>query len=258
MKDLKKLSLKEEIDREVENTKKEIEDRKDIEDLEVSEDFETSLFNKIQEYEFDKKMKKKVHRKKRKRYMIVALAAVLILIFGSVMTGVGSKSYWKVLLERKQDEDKASLINVENMDAQETKELDEVKISKEIWNELGIELVRFGYKPKGMFLDQYEIDASQKRAVLVYKYNEQVIRYTMYMNNNDSSFSQKKVDKLVNEYQIEKDDSSISVKLYEYNVEQNSENRYIAEFEYMDAQYQIIGIIDEENIRKIIENLYFS
>lgn len=257
MKDLKKLSLKEEINREVENTEKEIEDRKDIEDLKVSEDFETSLFNKIQEYEFDKKMKKKVHRKKRKRYMIVALAAVLVLIFGSVMTGVGSKSYWKVLLEKDGGEDKYSIINVENMNSQETEELDEVEISKEIANDLGIEVVRFGYKPEKMYLERYEIDASQKRAVLFYQYNSQIIRYSMYMNNDDSSFSQKKVDKLVDEYQVDKNNFHVVIRLYKYEVNQNEENRYIAEFEYKDAQYQIMGIMDEDEMIKIIENLYF-
>ena len=60
---------------------------------------ETSLFNKIQEYEYDRRLKKVYHRKKR-RYIIVALAAVLVLAFGSVMTGVGSKSYWKVMWDR--------------------------------------------------------------------------------------------------------------------------------------------------------------
>lgn len=66
MKRLKKLSLKHEIDREAENIEKEIKSRTDLEDLKVSEDMETSLFNKIQEYEYDKRYKT-VHRRKKKR-----------------------------------------------------------------------------------------------------------------------------------------------------------------------------------------------
>ena len=67
MKELKKLSLKEEVDKEAQEIEKQVESRKDLDDLKVSEDMETSLFNKIQEYEYDKRIKKVVHRNKKKR-----------------------------------------------------------------------------------------------------------------------------------------------------------------------------------------------
>ena len=66
MKELKKLSLKEEVDREALDIEKEVERRDDLDDIKVSEDMETSLFNKIQEYEYDKRVKKAVHRSKKK------------------------------------------------------------------------------------------------------------------------------------------------------------------------------------------------
>ena len=49
MKELKKLSLKEEVDREAQEIEKEVESREDLDDIKVSDDMETSLFNKIQE-----------------------------------------------------------------------------------------------------------------------------------------------------------------------------------------------------------------
>ena len=55
MKDLKKLSLKEEVYREAERLEKEVKDRRDLDDITVSEKMETSLFNKIQDYEYDKR-----------------------------------------------------------------------------------------------------------------------------------------------------------------------------------------------------------
>ena len=91
MKDLKKLSLKEEVYREAERLEKEVKDRRDLDDITVSEKMETSLFNKIQDYEYDKRSKK-VYRKKKKRYVVMAIAAVFIHVIGSVMTMVGSKS----------------------------------------------------------------------------------------------------------------------------------------------------------------------
>ena len=43
MKELKKLSLKEEVDREAQDIEKEVERRYDLDDIKVSEDMETSF-----------------------------------------------------------------------------------------------------------------------------------------------------------------------------------------------------------------------
>lgn len=257
MKRLKKLSLKHEIDREAENIEKEIKSRTDLEDLKVSEDMETSLFNKIQEYEYDKRYKT-VHRRKKKRYVVLALAAVLVLVFGSVMTGVGSKSYWKILWDRMIGEEaEVSFIEVENMDTHETEDIDELKLFKTIREKLGISSVRFGYVPKGMVLAEYELDYEQNRAVLIYEYNQQTIRYSMYMNDADSSFVQTELDKLTNEYKI-LSDNDVGINVKEYEIEGTDKKRYLATFEYMDAQYEIKGIIKREEIDEILKNLYFS
>ena len=117
MKKLKKLSLKKEIEREAEALEKEVSGRKDLDHITVSEDMEEALFQKIQDYEYEKRAKV-VYRKKKKSYAIIAVAAVFILVFGSVMTGVGSKSYWKVWWDRDESGEKASYIDVENMDLQ--------------------------------------------------------------------------------------------------------------------------------------------
>ena len=59
MKNLKKLSLEDEINREAEEIEKKVKENKEIEGTTVSEDMETALFNKIQEYEYDKRLKKR-------------------------------------------------------------------------------------------------------------------------------------------------------------------------------------------------------
>lgn len=256
MKRLKKLSLKKEIDREAESIEKEVKSRTDLEDLKVSEDMETSLFNKIQEYEYDKRYKT-VHRRKKKRYVVLALAAVLVLVFGSVMTGVGSKSYWKILWDRIAGTEHVSVINVENMETQETEDIDELQLYKTIREELGISTVRFGYIPNDMYLEEYELDYEQNRAVLVYEYEDKTIRYAMYMNDEDSSFVQAELDKLINEYQVICD-NGVEIDVREYEIDGTDKKRYLATFEYMDAQYEIKGIMEKDEIDKILKNLYFS
>lgn len=255
MKELKKISLKEEIDKEAIQIEKEVRDRKDLDDITVSEKMETSLFNKIQDYEYDRRSKT-VHRKKKKRYVVLALAAVLVLVFGSVMTSVGSKSYWKVLWDRIAGEEGLSYIDVEQMVSQDTDDLDEVHIYKEIWRELGITAVGWGYFPPNTFLKTYELDKEQSKAILLYDYNGQVIRYTMYMNDEDSSLGQIKTDKLIDEYVVETvDGRNLCIK--EYEIDKTKTRRYVTNFEYKDAQYQIMGDIKKDEFEKIIKNLIF-
>lgn len=256
MKELKKLSLKEEVDREAQEIEKEIEARDDLDDIKVSEDLETSLFNKIQDYEYDKRIKKTVYRGRKKRRLFLALAAVLILVCGSVITGTGSKSYWKVLWDRAAGDEKANIINVEDMESEETDDWDEVQVFNEIRKEIGISPVRFGYMPEKMLFEEYELDKEQKRAVLFYKYENQIIQYSMYMNNTDSSYGRIETDIQTDEYKIETG-NNIVVNIKEYTIKNYSEKRYVAEFEYMDAQYQIIGSIEKKEFDRIIKNLYF-
>ena len=255
MKELKRLSLKEEVDRDVARIEKEVAARKDLEDIKVSEDMETSLFNKIQEYEYEQKAKK-VYRRKRKRYIVVALAAVLVLIFGSAITSVGSKSYWKVLWDRFAGGERATHIDVEQMESQETEDIDEIQVYKEVGNKLGILTVRLMYVPKGMALKQYELDEEQKKATLLYDYNGQIIKYTMYMNNADSSFGQIEPDTVTDQYEVEAG-QGIIVQVKEYQIEGQEGYRYIAEFEYMDAQYELKGRMEREEFDKILKNLAF-
>ena len=256
MKELKKLSLKEEVDREAQEIEKEIEARDDLDEIKVSEDLETSLFNKIQEYEYDKRIKKTVYRGRKKRRLFLALAAVIILVCGSVITGTGSKSYWKVLWDRVEGDEEMSVINVEEMDSQEAEDLDEVQVFNEIRQEIGISPVRLGYMPKGMVFEGYEIDKEQNRAIIFYKYNDQIIRYSMYMNDADSSHGQTDIDILIDEYKINAM-ANISINIKEYEVINEKIKRYEAEFEYMDAQYKLIGMIEKEEFDKIIKNLFF-
>ena len=255
MKELKKLSLKEEVDKEAKRIEKEVKSRQDLDDITVSEEMETSLFNKIQDYEYDKRSKT-VYRKKKKRYVVLALAAVLVLVFGSAITSVGSKSYWKVLWDRIAGEENLSYIDVEEMESQNTEDIDEVYVYKQIWDKLGISTVRLGYKPSSMYLKRYDLDEELRKATLLYDYNGQVIRYMMYMNDEDSSYGQIETDRLIDEYELETM-GDILVEIKEYEIEDSKLNRYVADFEYADAQYQLMGAMEKDEFEKIIKNLFF-
>lgn len=255
MKKLKKLSLENEMKKEAEQIEKKVREDRSLDDIKVSDEMEKELFNKIQDYEYDKRHKKVVRKKKKSKLVIGALAAVLILVCGSVMTSVGSKSYWKVLWERESGDENYNLINVEDMETKESEDIDEIEIYEEIAKVMGDYLVRMEYKPKDMVLKRYIIDKDQRMTVLFYQYGEEVIKYYMYTNSTDSSFGEKTIDQLLDEYEFQNGKHSILVKQYE--IKNSDEERYIAEFEYKDIHYQIKGSMEKEEFEKILENLFF-
>ena len=255
MKKLKKLSLENEMKKEAEQIEKKVREDRSLDDIKVSDEMEKELFNKIQDYEYDKRHKKVVRKKKKSKLVIGVLAAVLILVCGSVMTSVGSKSYWKVLWERESGDENYNLINVEDMETKESEDIDEIEIYKEIAKVMGDYLVRMEYKPKDMVLKRYIIDKDQRMTVLFYQYGEEVIKYYMYTNSTDSSFGEKTIDQLLDEYEFQNGKHSILVKQYE--IKNSDEERYIAEFEYKDIHYQIKGSMEKEEFEKILENLFF-
>ena len=255
MKKLKKLSLENEMKKEAEQIEKKVREDRSLDDITVSDEMEKELFNKIQDYEYDKRHKKVVRKKKKSKLVIGALAAVLILVCGSVMTSVGSKSYWKTLWNKEAGDETLSYVDVENMESIETEDIDEVGVYKEIAKVMGDYLVRIEYKPEEMALKKYSVDQNQRRANLFYQNGKEILRYSMYMNSKDSSLGQKTVDNLVDEYEVENEGKKIQVE--EYEVKNTKEKRYIAEFEYKGVQYQLKGIMEKEEFDKIIKNLFF-
>ena len=66
MKKLKKLSLENEMKKEAEQIEKKVREDRSLDDITVSDEMEKELFNKIQDYEYDKRHKKSRPQKRRK------------------------------------------------------------------------------------------------------------------------------------------------------------------------------------------------
>ena len=111
------------------------------------------------------------------------------------------------------------------------------------------------YKPEDMYLQRYTLDEVQKRAQLFYEYKGEIVSYSIYVNNEDSSFGQKETDKIVDEFVIENNNRKIQVT--EYNVSGYDTHRLIAEFEDYGMHYQLRAIMEKAEFKKILKNLEF-
>ena len=292
MKETKKLSLQEEIERETREIEKEISNHPELDEIHVTEEMDAALLAKIRAYEEENAEEKSarqelggkknegdvefseelvpdlsvvrnadagtemvVYRKKKKRLLFVSLVAVLVLVLGVGMTSVGSKSYWKVLWEKFAGEEPVNVMNVKDMDSHGTEDGEEITAYKEIDEALGISVVRIIYRPKKMWFDQYVVDAEPEQAKLFYKYDNEIIQYTIYINEQDSSLGRKEEDTKVDEYTVITE--KINIKVEEYQVQDYSTYRQVACFEYQGIQYQLKGIMKREEFEKILKNLYF-
>lgn len=276
MKKSRKLSIKAESEREVQQIEKMLNEQPESDKIQVTKEMDDALFAKIRELEERetqkeeqesreenkqenieqiKKKPTKIYRKKKRVHWYVVLAAVLVLVlaFGSV--SMGSKSYWKELLDVIVGDESVKVINVEDMDKQSTEDVDEAKAYGEISEQLGITVVQLLNKPQGMILVDYRIDQQLGQAKMFYKYKEQSIRYTIYANNKDSSRGLKKEDEKIEEYILEKNGVEIKVESFKKNEE--NEIRRIASFEYQGVQYELKGVLEKQAIEKILKNLYF-
>lgn len=92
---------------------------------------------------------------------------------------------------------------------------------------------------------------------MLYEREDNVIKYTMYMSDTESSFGQKEPDNLISEYYKELN-NGVKIQIKEYEVQNEKIQRYEAEFEYAGAQYEIKGDVEKEEFEKILKNLYFS
>lgn len=148
-----------------------------------------------------------------------------------------------------------NMINVEDMEKQETEDIDEITAYREIKKKMSIEPVRIFYKPDDMKLADYKIYEEMLTARLLYKYQGEIIRYVLYVNDSDSSWGEKKEDIAIDEYFVTV--NKVEIKVDEFEVPNSPESRKIADFEYKGVHYQLTGVMEKTEFDKILENLYF-
>lgn len=251
------LSLHEEMEKEAAKIEKEILEDAELEEIRVSDEMEKRLAEQIQAYE-KTQTQKKVHRHspRFRRRVMVAAAVLMIAAVATSVTAVGSKSYLKEIIEKfTEEEEQASVINVEDMDTQASESADETQVYREIEKELGIQVVRMRYKPEDMILQRYVIDKAQKRAQVFYEYQGEVVVYSVYINSEDSSFGKQETDKIVDDFEMENNERKISV--MEYEVENYENHRFVAEFEDYGTHYQLRALMKKPEFEKILKNLKF-
>lgn len=196
----------------------------------------------------------KLYEKKRKKRKYLVLAAVLVLAmaFGITSLGGAEKIFEKVtwmISEREQEfVDSEDIVSVEYVDEEE--------VYGEIEEEYGFLPVRMMYLPEGVEFQEATISEEIQKIYIVYgKDNGATILYTIRPNYQESSLGRDSEDTISEEYEEELDGVVFDIKKYQV---EDGLCRWSVQFEYKDVTYSIAFTgIEEKEMQKVIENLYF-
>ena len=261
MKKLRKLSLKEELEKEAAEIERELAEDPELDNLEVSKELDDAIYAEIQRYEKEQEEDKikefplRTYKKKKRTKLIVALVAILVLVMGMSVSSVGSKSYMKELIEKFTGKSQVDVTNVKDMDSTSIEDLEEAKAYRKVDDMIKRNCVRLLDGPKEMHFVSYNINEDIQQADLFYEYKGETIRYEIYLNQTDSSKGVTKEDSEVNVYEIEVEGNKVQIE--ERKIEKIGEKSLIAEFEYKGVYYQLKGIMKKSEFNKIIKNLKF-
>lgn len=203
----------------------------------------------------EKNGKKKVRRKKRlKVYGIVAIVAVLVMMFG--MESIGGTPFlgklWTQIIGKREMTQVDTEREGENENTVDDN--DEFQVYDQIKEEMGCDVVRLEIMPEDMEFIQADIDKDIKRACLIYGNKDVILEYQMVFNYKEQSFGYDVEDEKISEKNIYIENHKIQIIQYKLS-DGSIEN--IAKFKYKDVYYSLNAAMDEKDFEKIVKNLYF-
>lgn len=205
---------------------------------------------KLEEIHREIEARKRVRPKVRVRLKAVLVAAAaMVLVVGLGIASSGSKLYVPNILQRNVGNEVTTKVN--NVDAVESG-YDEEEVYQKIKEELGVIPPRLVYKPKGMLLVDYVINAEDNEAIMKYEYEECRVHIYISRYFGDSLINFQTDGELLDTVLVES--CGLEVPVYKYQ-SQKAEEYFMASFDYMSTYYLISGMIEQSEFQKILENI---
>ena len=198
----------------------------------------------------------KVYKRKRKnrKYFLLVAVMVLAMAFGITSMGGPQKLCEKVswmLAGRKQTN-----VDSESDNVVPQTDISEEEVYEQIEDKYGFYPVRINYRPEGVELQEASIGDEIQGINLIYTKQENVvIAYMIRPNYLESSVGKDNEDELLEEFQLETDNTIIYLKKYQV---EDASIRWTAEFSYGEVNYFMsLNDVEKDEVIKIMENLYF-
>lgn len=205
--------------------------------------------------EEEKSEERKVVRKKKRRKVYVALAAVLVMAMGVSISSVGDgRNLMQTIKSMVGEREVVKVNSGEDNKVMETE--GEEEAYQKIRDELGIEPVQImNLPPKTKFVKAVS-DKDMRMIELYYEYEKENIVYIVNGDQAKYSIGIDREDEVIERYSMEVQDVLVEVKVCK--LPETKKKRYFAHFNYQEAEYFLIGVMEKEEFEEILNNLYFS
>lgn len=193
-------------------------------------------------------------KKRRKAFVLVVLAATLVLAIG--MTSIGGAPFLLKIRQQLVGDREMVKVNTEREDDsnRNTDMWEEEKVFEMFKEKFGFTPVRLQYLPDGTELLEYGIDEDLLKGYLLYQCGKDIVEYRVILNYRDASYSYDVEEQIEDEYEMDINGQLIRIRQYLVAKETYA---YMAEFEYKNAFYTINSMLEKSEFEKILKNLYF-
>lgn len=206
----------------------------------------------------EKKTEKSSTGRKKRGYLrlgkVAGVAGVCLLcVFAASMTSEANRSYFIRGLKYLSGDN--TRVVVGNDEDNEDVNTDEYEAIEDIENKIGVEVPEFYYRPKKMKFYDYEISVKTSNARIEYQYNDTIIMYFIDKQNDNIASDVNLVKG--EEYTLDTiKENGIEITIKEIrDVEEVS--TYTAVWTKDEVSYSLVGKIELEDLKKIVEYMKF-
>lgn len=197
-------------------------------------------------------------RKKYARIHVGKVAGVALLccacIFAASMTSQANRNYLVNNIRVWSGNDTKTV--VDNSEQNEKVDTAEYEAVEEIEKQLGVEMPEFYYRPNGFEFVSYEIDTAVCLAKIEYQYKGNIISYIVDKQNKDAASKIISAD-ATRKVNVIQGSEGLEIFIEKVQGEQEWTPSYSVHWEFKGAVYYLSGKIEEQELKKILEQMKF-
>ena len=197
-------------------------------------------------------------RKKYARVHVGKVAGVALLccacIFAASMTSQANRNYLVNNIRVWSGNDTKTVVG--NSDQNENVDTAEYEAVEEIEKQLGVEVPEFYYRPNGFEFVSYEIDVFANLARVEYEYQNNIILFVIDTQNVDTASRIISMDE-AKEAGVVKSEEGSEIIIEKIQGKIDEKPSYLAQWELNDTIYYMSGRIEEQELKKILEQMKF-